>query len=59
MSTTKNMIKSITFLHVSKSQYFFSNLNSYRSNLFEIRNIQEQVKKHSVTKNCPDLSMFE
>ena len=24
-----------------------------------MRNLQEQVKKHSVTKNCSDLSLFE
>ena len=33
------------FLHVSKSQYFFSNLNSNCSNLLDMRNLQEQVKK--------------
>ena len=30
---------------------FFSNLNSNCSNLLDMRNLQEQVKKHSVTKN--------
>ena len=29
------------------------------SNLLGMRNLQEQVKKHSVTKNCSDLSLFE
>ena len=29
------------------------------SNLSYLRNLQEQVKKHSVTKNCSDLSLFE
>ena len=24
-----------------------------------MRNLQEQVKKHSVTKNCSNLSLFE
>ena len=33
------------FLHVSKSQYFFSKLNSNCSNLLDLRNLQEQVKK--------------
>ena len=46
-------------LHGSKSQYFFSNLNSNCSNLLDMRNLQEQVKKHFVTKNCSDLSLFE
>ena len=32
-------------LHVSKSQYFFYNLNSNCSNLLFMRNLQEQVKK--------------
>ena len=32
-------------MHVSKSQYFFSNLNSNCSNLLDMRNLQEQVKK--------------
>ena len=37
-----------------------SNLNYNCSNLLDLRNLQEQVKKiHSVTKNCPDLSLFE
>ena len=35
----------LTFLHVSKSQYFFSNLNYNCSNLVDMRNLQEQVKK--------------
>ena len=34
---------------------FFSNLNSNCSNLLDMRNLQEEVKKHSVTKNCFDL----
>ena len=39
---------------------FFSNLNSNCSNLLDMRNLQEQkLKKHSVTKNCFDLSLFE
>ena len=33
------------FQHVSESQYFFSNLNSNCSNLLNLRNLQEQVKK--------------
>ena len=33
------------FLHDSKSQYFFSNLNYNCSDLLYLRNIQEQVKK--------------
>ena len=48
------------FLHVSTYiQLFLSNLNSNCSNLSYLRNIQEQVKKHSVTKNWSDLSRFE
>ena len=37
----------------------FSNLNSNCSNLLDMRNLQEQVKKHSVAKNCSDLLLFE
>ena len=33
------------FLHVSKSQFFFSNLNYNCSNLLDMRNIQERIKK--------------
>ena len=36
-----------------------SNLNSNCSNSLDMRNPQEQVKKHSLTKNCSDLSLFE
>ena len=36
---------SLTFLHVSKPQYFFSNLNYNCFNSLDIRNLQEQVKK--------------
>ena len=32
-------------LHVSKSQYFFSNLNSNCSDLLDMRNLLEQVNK--------------
>ena len=35
----------------------FSNLNC--SDLLGMKNLQEQVKKHYVTKNCYDLSLFE
>ena len=35
----------------------FSNLNSNCSNLLDLRNLQEQAKKHFVTKNCSDLSL--
>ena len=37
----------------------FSKLNSYWPNLSDMRNLQEQVKKHYVTKDCSDLSLFE
>ena len=33
----------------------FSNLKYDCSNLVDVRNLQEQVKKHSVTENCSDL----
>ena len=33
------------FLLVSKSQYFFSNMNSNFSNLLDMRNLREQVKE--------------
>ena len=38
---------------------FFYNLNSICSSLLDMRNLQEKVKKHSVTKNCSGLSLFE
>ena len=34
----------------------FANLNSYCSNLLDLRN---KLENHSVTKNCSDLSLFE
>ena len=34
------------------------NMNSNCFNLLDMRNLQEQVKKHSVTKNCFHLSLF-
>ena len=37
----------------------FFQFDSNCSNLLDLRNLQEQVKKHSVTKNCSDLSLFE
>ena len=37
----------------------FSNMNFNCSNLLDMINLQEQVKKHSVTKYCSDLSLFE
>ena len=46
------------FLHVSKYQYFFSNLNSSCFSLLDMRNLQEQVKKHSVAKNSSDLTLW-
>ena len=38
----------LIFLHVSKSQYFFSNSNSYCFNSLHTRNLQEQVKNHII-----------
>ena len=38
----------LLFLKVSKSQLFFSNLNDNCSDVLNLRNLQEQVKKHSV-----------
>ena len=35
---------------------FFSDLNY---NWLDMRNLQEHVKKHSVTKSCSDLALFE
>ena len=57
-------------MHVSKSQYFFFNLNYNISNFLDLRNIQEQVKKafcyhrlfwpFTVWINCSsDLNTFE
>ena len=38
----------------------FLNLNIYFFHFeLDLRNLQEQVKKHSVTKNCSKLSLFE
>ena len=37
----------------------FSNLNYNCSIFWDLRNLQEQVKKHSVVKNCSGLSLFE
>ena len=38
----------------------FLNPNSFfHPNSLDMRNLQEQLKKHSVTKNCSDLSLFE
>ena len=37
----------------------FSNLNFNCSNSLDLKSLQKQVKKHSVTKNCSDLSLFE
>ena len=39
------------------NRIFFSNLNSNCSNLLYLKNLQDQVKKHSVTKNCSGLSL--
>jgi hypothetical protein len=44
---------------MSLNSNIFSNLNDSCSNLLDLRNLQEQAKKHSVTKNCSDLSLFE
>ena len=38
---------------------FFPNLNSDCSKLLDLRNLLERGKKHSVIKNCCDLSLFE
>ena len=37
----------------------FSNLKFNLSNLLDMRNLQEKLKKHSVTKNGSDLSLFQ
>ena len=37
----------------------FSNLNSNCSKQLDLRNLKEQVKKDSVTRNCSELSLFE
>ena len=37
----------------------FSNLNYNCSNLLDLRNLQNKLRKHSVTKNYSDLSLFE
>ena len=38
---------------------FFSNLNSNCSNILDLRNLQEQVKKAFCFKNWSDFSLFE
>ena len=38
---------------------FFSNSNYNCSNLLDLINLQEQVKKAFSFKNCTDLSLFE
>ena len=48
-----------SFSNFSCISLFFSNLNSNFSNSYDMSHLQEQVKKHSDTKNCSDLSMFE
>ena len=50
---------SLTFPACFYIPIIFSNLNSNCSNLLYLRNLQEQVKNHSATKNCSDLSLFE
>ena len=37
----------------------FYNLNSYCSDLLELKNLHGQVRKASCFKNCLDLSLFE
>ena len=39
--------------------YMFQNPQNNCSNLLDMRNLQEQVKNHSVTKKFSDLSLFE
>ena len=53
------IITFLTFSACFSIPIIFSNMNSNCSNLYAMRNLQEQVKKHSVTKNCSDLSLFE
>ena len=48
------------FKKKSKSlEYFFSNLNSNCSNVLDLRNLKEQVKKAFCFKHCTDLSLFK
>mgnify|MGYP007086925585 CR=1 FL=1 len=47
--------KEMKFLHISKSQYYFSNFNSNCSNLVDLINSRNKLKKPSATKNCSDL----
>ena len=49
----------LTFPADLQIRIFFSNLNSDCSNLLDLRNLKEHVKKQSVTKNCSDFSQFE
>ena len=56
---SRGNVSFLTFPACFKIPIFFSNLNYNCSNLLDMRNLQEQVKKHSVAKNCSDLSQFE
>ena len=48
----------LTFLLISKSQYF-SDLKYNCSNILDLRNLQEQVRKAFCFKNSTDFSLFE
>ena len=49
----------LTFPACFSIPIFFSNFDFNCSNLSSLRNLQEQVKNHSVTKNSSDLLLFE
>ena len=49
----------LTFPACFSIPIFFSNLNSNCSNLLDWEISRNKLKKHSVTKNCSDLSLFE
>ena len=54
----RNSYLFLTFPACFSIPIIFAISNSNSSNLLDMRNLQEQGK-HSVTKNCPDLSLFE
>ena len=49
----------LTYLHVSKSQWFFPIWILIFMIYYIWETSRNKLKKHSVTKNCSDLSLFE
>ena len=49
----------LTFPAYFSIPIIFSNLNSYCPNLLDLKTSRNKLKKHSGTKNCSGLSLFE